>query len=339
MKLSYSQRLEDYHLASALGDRESGTYIDVGAGHPVADNVSYWFYLKGWRGLVVEPQRALLDLYAHLRPRDIAVPSLVGEHDGEMEFHVVERLHGMSTTIADHARGAAAFGAGFETVRMPVRTLASLAAEHGVGPVDFLKVDVEGAEAAVLAGMDWKRCRPRIVLVEAVSPGSMAEAWRDWEPMLLAQGYRFALFDELNRFYVAEEEHEFARRLPAVPARWDSAAHLYDCGRAHERADHPDHRLAAALVRGFLAALPTLDPALLSKLLGAHAGPQRETEAGLPERAMQLLFGAAEFPGASPRPLPGMDRPAIYRHLMDSDRFRAALGRISAAYDGGYIMD
>jgi FkbM family methyltransferase len=337
MQLSYAQRLEDYHLACALGDRETGTYIDIGAGHPVADNVSYWFYLKGWRGLVVEPQRALLDLYAHLRPRDIAVSCLVGDRDGDAEFHVVDRLHGFSTTVAEHARMAAGYGASVETVRMPMRTLASLVAEHDLGPVDFLKVDVEGAEAAVLAGIDWKKCRPRIVVVEAVEPGSMAEAWRSWEPELLAQGYRFALFDELNRFYVAEEEHEIAQRLPAVPVPWESAQHLYDYGRAHERADHPDHQLARELVRGFLAALPTLDAALLAKLLSSNAKiPMGEADA---ENLTRLLYGAAEFPGNFPHPQPDMDQASLVRYLMNSDRFRAALGRISAAYDGGHIMD
>src|SRR5688572_11318890 len=73
MTLSYAQRLEDYHLASAFGHQASGFYVDLGAGHPVADNVSYWFYLQGWRGVVVEPQAHLLDLYRHLRPRDVAV--------------------------------------------------------------------------------------------------------------------------------------------------------------------------------------------------------------------------------------------------------------------------
>lgn len=341
MQLSYAQRLEDFHLDLALGDQATGTYIDVGAGHPVADNVSYWFYLKGWRGLVVEPQRALLDLYAHLRPRDIAVGSLVGDRDGEADFHVVERLHGFSTTIAEHARTAAGFGARVETVRMPMRTLASLIAEHDLGSVDFLKIDVEGAEAAVLAGMDWKRCRPRIVLVEATTPGSMAEAWREWEPMLLAQGYRFALYDELNRFYVAEEEHELARRLPSSPAPWDSARHLYDYGRAYERSDHPDHQLATELVRGFLAALPKLDPAFLADLLAARASARSETDEAGTERAMGVLFGTAEFPDdqPTPQPLPGMDATSLFRHLMQSDRFRAALGRIAAAYDGGHIMD
>jgi hypothetical protein len=59
MQLSYAQNLEDYHLDLAFAGQQMGTYVDVGGGHPVADNVSFWFYLKGWRGLIVEPQQAL----------------------------------------------------------------------------------------------------------------------------------------------------------------------------------------------------------------------------------------------------------------------------------------
>jgi len=335
MQLSYAQRLEDFHLDLAFGAQATGTYVDIGAGHPVADNVSYWFYLKGWNGLVVEPQRAILDLYGHLRPRDIAVCCLVGDREGDADFHVVERLHGFSTTIADHARMAAQFGARFETVRMPMRTLSSLLAEHDIQSIDFLKVDVEGAEAAVLAGMDWRTYRPRIVLVEATTPGSMAEAWREWEPLLLEKGYRFVLYDDLNRFYVAEEETELAQRLPRTPVSWDSAQHLYDCGRALDQPDHPDHQLARELTKAFLAALPTLDSSLLADLLSARPG-MRSLEA---EAMMGLLFGSAEFPGPQPQPPAEGDSLARLRELVASDRFRAALGRIAAAYDGGHIMD
>ena len=154
---------------------------------PVADNVSFWFYLKGWRGLVVEPQQALADIYAHVRPRDHTVSCLAGRAEGEAEFHVVDKLHGFSTTVREHAAGTGQFGAAFTTIVKPVRTLAALIAEAGLGTIDFLKIDVEGAEADVLAGMDFARWRPRVVLVEAVAPGSMAEAWGAWEPDLLAQ--------------------------------------------------------------------------------------------------------------------------------------------------------
>ena len=267
MQLSYAQNLEDYHLDLVFAGQDAGAYVDVGGGHPVADNVSFWFYLKGWRGLVVEPQQALADIYAHVRPRDHTLSCLAGRAEGEAEFHVVDKLHGFSTTVREHAAGTGQFGTSFKTIVKPVRTLAALTAEAGLTTIDFLKIDVEGAEADVLAGMDFARWRPRVVLVEAVAPGSMAEAWGAWEPDLLARGYRFAFFDRLNRFYVAEEAKELATRFPAEPTPWDRVKHLWDCGRAPERADHPDHKLAQALQQGFFAELPALDPALLRRLI------------------------------------------------------------------------
>ena len=118
--------------------------------------------------------------------------------------------------------------------------------------IDFLKIDVEGGEADVLAGGDWQRFRPKVIVIEAVMPGSNEPAWGEWESFLLAQGYRFALFDTLNRFYVAEEAPDVFARLPSERAPWDKVVHMYEIGRAPENARHPDHALAKALGRGFL---------------------------------------------------------------------------------------
>jgi FkbM family methyltransferase len=324
MHLSYAQRLEDYHLACALADQRQGFYVDIGAGHPVADNVSFWFYLQGWRGLVVEPQERLLALYRHVRPRDIASGSLIGREVGEAAFHVVEGLHGLSSMVERNARQAAAFGAAYGTVRRPVTTLAELCARHDVDRIDFLKVDVDGAETDVFAGADWSRWRPRIFVGEVVVPHGAGESWREWDAILRAQDYVFVLFDGLNRFYVAAEETELAARLPRVPAPWGVTRHLYEFGRAHENPTHPDHALATRLVRGclamlaadqdastghrmrdFLARLPTLDDEQLVSLLRA-SGPKGE---------------------------------GILRTYVRDDAFRAALGRIAAPFDGGLMLD
>ena len=154
MHLSYAQNMEDYHLDLIFAGQDHGTYVDVGGGHPVADNVSFHFYLKGWRGLVVEPQVQLANLYAHVRPRDLTVSCLAGSAEGEIDFHVVDKLHGFSTTVREHAAGASQFGASYQTIRKRVRPLRTLIDEAGLGAIDFLKIDVEGAEQDVLAGMD-----------------------------------------------------------------------------------------------------------------------------------------------------------------------------------------
>jgi len=163
-----------------------------------------------------------------------------------------------------------------------------------------------------------------------VAPGSMAEAWGAWEPDLLARGYRFAFFDRLNRFYVANEEPGLAQRFPAEPAPWDRVQHLWDCGRAPERPDHPDHALAKVLQAGLFATLPTLDLALLERL--AAAGLAATNAGSFTPAVARSLLGKAEMP----RPSAGF--PDLAR-LLAADELRAALGRIACTYDGGHIME
>lgn len=309
MELTYTQNLEDYHLWQALGGKPGGFYIDVGAGHPIADNVSFWFYERGWRGICVEPQPELARLYAHIRPRDTVFEGLVGRESGVTDFHIVDRLHGFSTTVKSHAEGAEKFGASHRTVRMPIVTMAELCEQQGVGEIDFLKIDVEGAEADVLMGNDWKRFRPKVIVAEAIEPGSGDPAWSAWEPYLLQQGYEFTLFDTLNRFYVAKEATEVLERAPRVRADWDVARHLYQVGRAPECAEHPDHALAKALTRAFWAGLPGMDRDAIAALLARAKG----------------VTDSAEI--------------AEIAKSLDTDAMRASLGRIACGYDGGQIFD
>ncbi len=334
MQLSYAQNLEDYHLSLLFAGEPVGIYVDVGGGHPVADNVSFYFYLMGWRGLVVEPQVKLADVYAHVRPRDYTVSVLAGAKDGEIDFHTVDKLHGFSTSVEANASAASAFGVGYSTTRLPVRRLSTLLDEAKILNIDFLKIDVEGAEADVLAGIDWTRHRPRVIVVEAVEPGSMADASAKWDAMITSQGYGFAFFDNLNRFYVADEAAHLKSRFPAKPAAWDHVAHLWDCGQAATVAAHPDHALARTLVAGFLASLPAIDTALLQSLLERGAAETKQPFEGESLRAM--LIGSMEYPGTSE--VDG-NLPTSTAALMMTDRVRAALGRIACTYDGGHIMD
>jgi FkbM family methyltransferase len=342
--LSYAQNLEDYHLAQAFAGQTSGFYIDVGAGHPVADNVSCWFYLQGWAGLVVEPQHDLLALYRHIRPRDIAIDSVLGSAIGETVLYRVERLHGFSTIVPQAAERARGFGVDFTEQRVAMTTLAALCEENRIERIDFLKIDVEGAEADVLRGGDWRRFRPRIILLEALAPGSMAPAWPEWEPFLIAHDYRFGLDDGLNRFYVAAEEPALQERLAKAPAPWLVVPHLGHTNRAPERADHPDHGFAKSLVRNFLASLPYLDKDLLLALALADMDPARLADKPSREAAaiaMAKLFPGPPFAEAAPE-MPEPDTASLrdlYRGLIDTDHFRILLGRIAASYDGGQILE
>src|SRR5436190_13360710 len=222
--LSYAQRFEDFHLWRCFDGQARGFYVDIGAGHPVYDNVSFAFYLRGWRGITVEPNPWLAELSAAVRPRDTRIQSLAGAAEGEATYYLVENFHGFSTTVADHARAAQSeYGKQSQAMQMPVTTLRTLCERHAPAEIDFLKIDVEGAEHAVLAGNDFERFRPKVVVAEALAPFTMAEASGTWEPLLAAAGYRFALFDGLHRYYVAPDHAALAERLAAAPAACDGA--------------------------------------------------------------------------------------------------------------------
>src|ERR1700687_6331764 len=129
--ISYAQRYEDMHLLRCFGAQPDGFYVDIGAGHPVYDNVSYAFYLKGWRGITAEPNAWLTQLSAARRPRDQRIQSLVGAAEGEATYFLIEHFHGLSTTIESNAQAAQrAYGKAAKAMPVAVTTLAALCDQH-----------------------------------------------------------------------------------------------------------------------------------------------------------------------------------------------------------------
>jgi FkbM family methyltransferase len=330
MQLSYAQRFEDIHLLRCFGDQKAGFYIDVGAGHPVYDNVSFAFYLRGWHGITVEPNPHLARLSRAVRPRDLHRELLLGESGGTATLHLFREFHGLSTMVESAARAAEAeVGQPAERVTLPVTTLRALCEEAAPPAIDFLKVDVEGAEAAVLAGGDWQRFRPRLVMVEAIVPLDLSHSFASWEPLLQRHGYDFVWTDDLNRYYVAQEARALAGYFATAPKWLDAPPQIGNFGPAGSDAAHPDHALADRLARAALTRLPLLDPALVLDLVTADLPAARLDREASPDdiaAARERLLGIAAEIG------PGATLREVYAAIIASDAFRAACGRISASY-------
>jgi FkbM family methyltransferase len=337
--LSYAQHFEDVYLMRCFRERKDGFYVDVGAGHPVVDNVSFAFYLKGWHGITVEPNPALAKLSRSVRPRDIGAETLVGSAPGTAKFFLVDDFHGLSTTIGENARAAAEnYGKRSNELILPVTTLAELCRKHAPKAIDFLKIDVEGAEKDVLEGADWKSYRPRVVVIEATMPASPEPNWAGWEPFLLSQKYRFVFFDGLNRYYLAEEETALAAHFEAPVNPFDKAIQLSRYRKALEDASHPDHKLAGVLAEAFLTRVPLISPDLMVELLTAELNP---TALAHPATDADILAVFGRLLGREPTAEELQETKAqskgktlreLYRVIVGLDSVRAAFGRISGSY-------
>ena len=262
--VSYAQNHEDVVLARALHPEDRvGFWVDVGAGDPVLDSVTAAFAERGWRGVNVEPLLREHQRLCAARLADVNLRVALGATPGLGKLFVepaeperpgfdapIDR--GASTMVPELAERYRAAGQEFTPIEVPISTLAQVAADHVAGPVDFLKVDVEGFEREVLTGADWSRFRPRVVVMEATVPKSDEPAHEAWEPMLLDVGYRFAMFDGLNRFYAHADEPALLERLaiPAnvfddfIPYAW---AHQVD--QAQQWAHNLEDGLTGALVQ------------------------------------------------------------------------------------------
>ena len=211
-RISYAQNGEDILLDRFFGTR-IGTYVDIGAHHPIYDSNTCFFYERGWRGVNIEPLPALHRLFRELRPRDLNLAVAVSDADGELPFYEVPDCSGLSTLSAEIAARHRAAGCRVAEGRVAVRTLARLIREYSIAPPDFLSIDVEGHEGQVIAGMPLERWRPAVLVVESTRPLSPVCCHEAWEPVLLGQGYLLAAFNGVNRFYVREDLADRLERL------------------------------------------------------------------------------------------------------------------------------
>lgn len=214
--ISYAQNFEDVMLWRALRYFPAGTYVDVGANDPRDDSVTRAFYEKGWRGINIEPVKSYYDALCADRPEDINLQVVAGAVEGVVNFYELPDS-GLSTADIDRAESLISEGANIVKKSVRSTTLAALWQEYVKSEVHFLKIDVEGFESEVLAGVDFSRWRPWILVIESPFQGRPV-----WEPDILAAGYQSVYFDGLNRFYLADEHMDLKGAFELPPCNLDN---------------------------------------------------------------------------------------------------------------------
>jgi FkbM family methyltransferase len=150
--ISYAQNFEDVVLNRVFHNVPAGRYIDVGGFDPVVDSVTKHFYDKGWSGVNVEPVVRFHEKFEEQRPRDWNLNVVLGTDRGSVEFS--EWGDSGLSTYRDtmDATSLAGFGLAKKTYSVRMITLADVTSQLDGQDVQFLKVDVEGAERDVLLG-------------------------------------------------------------------------------------------------------------------------------------------------------------------------------------------
>jgi FkbM family methyltransferase len=187
---SYSQWGEDSFVSQFIFDT-NWTYIDVGSGHPVHGNDTFFLYNKGCTGILVDPVKSNAKLSKRFRPRDEFVEGLVSSNKIQTFFQFSKS----SISTGDIKRATQLRNAGNTLILESQPEVFSLSSIFEKLPSSekrvLLKIDVEGLELSVLQSLDFNRFWPDLILLEELE--TLPSEQTILRKFLKAKGYRLII--------------------------------------------------------------------------------------------------------------------------------------------------
>ncbi|PYT62377.1 MAG: hypothetical protein DMG35_07715 [Acidobacteria bacterium] len=202
--------------------RRDMTVVDVGAHHGLYTLLAS--KRVGWDGhvIAIEPSpRECVRLEKHLRLNRCSnvelVPCAAGEDPGEADLYLVDGFNDWCNSLRPPASAESV-----TTVRVQVRRLDDILSELEIPKVDFVKLDVEGAELSVLYGamkLLQRESRPAMLVeVQDVRTRQWDYAAREILQFLIRMDYQwFAIAAKGALLPISCDEESYDANLVALP--------------------------------------------------------------------------------------------------------------------------
>ena len=169
---SWSQEGEDLVLHRIFEKQNTGFYVDIGAHHPKRFSNTHLFYIKGWTGLNIDAMPGCMDAFKKMRPRDINIEMGVAGKKSQLNYHIFNdpALNSFSFELTNERDQADDIYKLQKIVKVPVLPLHEILSNYCNDiSIDFMSVDVEGLDLEVLKSNDWKKYRPKYLIVELLN--------------------------------------------------------------------------------------------------------------------------------------------------------------------------
>ena len=164
-KKSYSAYGEDLQIKKHFKKGFRGFYVDVGCYHPVKANNTLLLYQKGWRGVNIDINKLSIDFFKHYRPEDLNLNLAISKKKIN-KFYYQKELSLLNSIKKKQAN--AAFQGPILTKKIRSSSLNEVLknSKFKNREIDFLDIDVEGADLEVLKSLNFKIYNPKLILIE-----------------------------------------------------------------------------------------------------------------------------------------------------------------------------
>lgn len=165
--ISFSKAGDDIQLMKLINNRVPGAYVDIGSWHPINASNTYYFYLRNWKGICIDPNPELKLLYKQFRPKDNFINAGIGMSNTCMEYFMLEESS-MNTFSRDFIEKHQLESKILKKITVPLYSLKEILDQslEKNDRLDFFDIDVEGLDLEVLKTNDWVKYRPKVIVIE-----------------------------------------------------------------------------------------------------------------------------------------------------------------------------
>ena len=157
---------EDTAVLNYFKDKKDGFYVDVGCYHPTHRNNTYLLRKQDWKGINIDTSEFSIDLFNHTRPKDLNYHCAISNKNEMIKLFYQKELSQLSTTERNQAKTV--FHGNIKEKEIQAFTLDEILNrdKYKDTKIDFLDIDVEGADLKVLEGLSFDKFKPELVCVE-----------------------------------------------------------------------------------------------------------------------------------------------------------------------------
>ena len=164
----HSQDNQDKYLETNIfKGYKNGFYVDVGAHDGISiNNTLYFEKNNNWSGINIEPIKTVFDRLVINRPNNINLNCAVCNNDGETDFLCnigytemisgikdnfdMRHLHRLQHENIQH-------GSITEVIKVETKKLETILHENDISHINYLSIDVEGAEFEVIKSINFDK--------------------------------------------------------------------------------------------------------------------------------------------------------------------------------------
>lgn len=161
--LYFSQAGQDFWVfGEVFNEKKNGYFLDIGAHDGIALSNTYLLECRyGWNGICVEANPVSFELLKKNR-RSNCINMCVDSFEGLVDFAKGDLMGGIISADTDNVKADS-----YEVIQLKTQTLRNILIEQNAPhEIDYLSIDIEGAEERVLSNFNFKEYQFNCITIE-----------------------------------------------------------------------------------------------------------------------------------------------------------------------------